>query len=145
MQEVEATMKSMRMFQFTPSVSRGRCQRLRRRRHGRARFNSRPPFPEGDAALRPPGHFLILVSIHALRFQRAMRAMPHPITMPSVFQFTPSVSRGRCFERVRVRPVTRCFNSRPPFPEGDAQGIRRPTCIFQVSIHALRFQRAMPR
>ena len=60
------------------------------------------------------------VSIHALRFQRAMHDFTRTIEALFKFQSTPSVSRGRCHRL----PAQRCVASR-------------------VSIHALRFQRAM--
>ncbi len=155
------------LFQSTPSVSRGRCG-------------------TGTAI-----GCLGKVSIHALRFQRAMhhwlaksgqgatfQSTPSVsrgrcsvyadfLTFLTGFQSTPSVSRGRCRGSTRMRFPWASFNPRPPFPEGDAgwlsqqgrqeQGFnprppfpegdalrvafRRTACT--VSIHALRFQRAM--
>ncbi len=107
-------------FQSTPSVSRGRCRGSTRMRFPWASFNPRPPFPEGDAGWlsqqgrqeqgfnpRPPfpeGDALRVafrrtactVSIHALRFQRAMRDRHTLGRRFRTFQSTPSVSRGRC-------------------------------------------------
>ena len=130
-------------------------------------FNPRPPFPEGDArsvgaklldilvsihALRfqramPPGCFrnvrLLDVSIHALRFQRAMHCLNDFWAYQAKFQSTPSVSRGRC-SSAKATPARRtCFNPRPPFPEGDATYRYDLPPNRKVSIHALRFQRAM--
>ena len=131
------------LFQSTPSVSRGRCG-------------------TGTAI-----GCLGKVSIHALRFQRAMPKARTQCVAYTKFQSTPSVSRGRCRGSTRMRFPWASFNPRPPFPEGDAgwlsqqgrqeQGFnprppfpegdalrvafRRTACT--VSIHALRFQRAM--
>ncbi len=85
-------------------------------------FNPRPPFPEGDAYPLKGDSMATNVSIHALRFQRAMHDFTRTIEALFKFQSTPSVSRGRCHRL----PAQRCVASR-------------------VSIHALRFQRAMRR
>ena len=159
-------------FQSTPSVSRGRCRGSTRMRFPWASFNPRPPFPEGDAGWlsqqgrqeqgfnpRPPfpegdagsshlGAQIQDVSIHALRFQRAMPGTgaagepitwfqstpsvsrgrcaiaPRMIPTESMFQSTPSVSRGRCHAPSSSPTTKYSFNPRPPFPEGDA---RRPS------------------
>ena len=60
------------------------------------------------------------------------------------FQSTPSVSRGRCLRYAPAAPLFEGFNPRPPFPEGDASHPSRLQHGPDVSIHALRFQRAMP-
>ena len=86
------------------------------------RFNPRPPFPEGDASVLSAKPSSTRVSIHALRFQRAMQKSSIGLTELHLFQSTPSVSRGRCAD----------------FLDLDAAALR-------VSIHALRFQRAMHR
>ena len=155
------------MFQSTPSVSRGRCAGPWGAWIYQSCFNPRPPFPEGDAPSPAPIQSRAVVSIHALRFQRAMlgnvasssrsdtvsihalrfqRAMQHECRRridTCRFQSTPSVSRGRCIEQGGVLRDKPGFNPRPPFPEGDAE-IRVPLLHpSQVSIHALRFQRAM--
>ena len=132
------------LFQSTPSVSRGRCG-------------------TGTAI-----GCLGKVSIHALRFQRAMQGIDPNALSLGKFQSTPSVSRGRCRMAIAARQARtrfqstpsvsrgRCsacripayslygFNPRPPFPEGDAGSSHLGAQIQDVSIHALRFQRAMP-
>ena len=87
----------------------------------------------------------ISVSIHALRFQKAMPPRRILASAPPKFQSTPSVSRGRCLDGLmKPRRHTAGFNPRPPFPEGDAlPRIAATFHLFFVSIHALRFQRAM--
>ena len=111
-------------------------------------FNPRPPFPEGDASPWHPYCHHRRVSIHALRFQRAMQLpasrgdvallfqstpsvsrgrcaiAPRMIPTESMFQSTPSVSRGRCHAPSSSPTTKYSFNPRPPFPEGDA---RRPS------------------
>ncbi len=84
------------------------------------RFNPRPPFPEGDAKALLEASREQAVSIHALRFQRAMHNEETKQLAELMFQSTPSVSRGRC----ELPPI---FSH-----------------LYDVSIHALRFQRAMP-
>ena len=113
-------------FQSTPSVSRGRCRGSTRMRFPWASFNPRPPFPEGDAGSSHLGAQIQDVSIHALRFQRAMPgtgAAGEPITW---FQSTPSVSRGRCAIAPRMMPTASMFQSTPSvsrgrccFPQGE--------------------------
>ena len=156
------------LFQSTPSVSRGRCIRRPWRNDRPRRFNPRPPFPEGDAASPTERKNRETVSIHALRFQRAMRGVVRSAPAISKFQSTPSVSRGRCPWASSTASPLPCFNPRPPFPEGDAVSLQHAAtvwCGFNprppfpegdaryvpvmesgefVSIHALRFQRAMP-
>ena len=108
------------LFQSTPSVSRGRCG-------------------TGTAI-----GCLGKVSIHALRFQRAMPKARTQCVAYTKFQSTPSVSRGRCITGWPRAAKARRFNPRPPFPEGDAGSSHLGAQIQDVSIHALRFQRAMP-
>ena len=154
-------------FQSTPSVSRGRCSACRIPAYSLYGFNPRPPFPEGDAGSSHLGAQIQDVSIHALRFQRAMPGTgaagepitwfqstpsvsrgrcaiaPRMIPTESMFQSTPSVSRGRCHAPSSSPTTKYSFNPRPPFPEGDAQTRQAPGSVSPVSIHALRFQRAM--
>ncbi len=179
------------MFQSTPSVSRGRCAfscaysvkggcfnprppfpegdawQCRFFFQVRYSFNPRPPFPEGDASSRVGFCVISQVSIHALRFQRAMRKFVflccillkfqstpsvsrgrclgrwHSSRYVPLFQSTPSVSRGRCSRLPCSTPASIGFNPRPPFPEGDASCKSLAALLNDVSIHALRFQRAM--
>ena len=156
---------------YVVSIHALRFQRAMRHRHRHwlpwQGFNPRPPFPEGDAEGENAMCRLYEVSIHALRFQRAMHHWLAKSGQGATFQSTPSVSRGRCRGSTRMRFPWASFNPRPPFPEGDAgwlsqqgrqeQGFnprppfpegdalrvafRRTACT--VSIHALRFQRAM--
>ena len=60
------------------------------------------------------------VSIHALRFQRAMHDSGGDQHHELEFQSTPSVSRGRCYSCQSRFVSSTGFNPRPPFPEGDA-------------------------
>ena len=136
---------SLWMFQSTPSVSRGRCGVIDLGPACRRCFNPRPPFPEGDAANRKQWRTRQHVSIHALRFQRAMPARGQRYAWLCVFQSTPSVSRGRCAVGSVAALAHASFNPRPPFPEGDARISGVMPNSFSVSIHALRFQRAMHR
>ena len=157
---------------YVVSIHALRFQRAMRHRHRHwlpwQGFNPRPPFPEGDAEGENAMCRLYEVSIHALRFQRAMQGIDPNALSLGKFQSTPSVSRGRCRMAIAARQARtrfqstpsvsrgRCsacripayslygFNPRPPFPEGDAGSSHLGAQIQDVSIHALRFQRAMP-
>ena len=135
-----------RQFQSTPSVSRGRCS-LQSARVGLPRcFNPRPPFPEGDAT--PFGTSVTTCESFNPRPPFPEGDAVCNSRMPRRtcrFQSTPSVSRGRCARRAAARLRDDGFNPRPPFPEGDAEGENAMCRLYEVSIHALRFQRAMLR
>ena len=133
---------------YVVSIHALRFQRAMRHRHRHwlpwQGFNPRPPFPEGDAEGENAMCRLYEVSIHALRFQRAMHHWLAKSGQGATFQSTPSVSRGRC-SACRIPAYSLYgFNPRPPFPEGDAGSSHLGAQIQDVSIHALRFQRAMP-
>ena len=85
-----------------------------------------------------------VVSIHALRFQRAMRHR-HRHWLPwQGFNPRPPFPEGDAMGFSSSIGGFVSFNPRPPFPEGDASPWH-PYCHHRrVSIHALRFQRAMP-
>ncbi len=61
------------------------------------------------------------VSIHAPRFQEAMRRRLRRRVCRRRFQSTPPVSRRRCARWLRTTRWHERFNPRPPFPGGDAR------------------------
>ena len=135
----------LRWFQSTLPVSRERCARVL------------------VAAV-----ILDQVSIHAPRFQGAMPSASNSSVARDMFQSTLPVSRERCanaykevhcyFEFQSTLPVSRerclrlirsrrsvaSFNPRSPFPGSDARQRQTVACESGVSIHAPRFQGAMP-
>ncbi len=108
------------LFQSTPAISGGRCQRAFSRSTKSICFNPRPPFLAGDALLDGfvdatcqvsihARHFwrampLVTippdvgrdVSIHARHFWRAMRQRMIASALRLKFQSTPAISGGRC-------------------------------------------------
>ncbi len=110
----------MSMFQSTPPVTEGRCERYRRRREHAYRFNPRPPSPRGDALV-----------CHSSR------------CVLSSFNPRPPSPRGDAGSGLSWPAVSPGFNPRPPSPRGDAWFATAAAAFSAVSIHAPRHRGAM--
>ncbi|CAI07966.1 hypothetical protein ebA3276 [Aromatoleum aromaticum EbN1] len=132
------------LFQSTPPVTEGRCQRCRTSACCRARFNPRPPSPRGDAKAGTSTTAPQAVSIHAPRHRGAMPPARRRIHRGRMsFNPRPPSPRGDArARRMRLR-ADYCFNPRPPSPRGDALSWARALGICDVSIHAPRHRGAM--
>ncbi len=131
------------LFQSTPPVAGGRCNRMPvPDRHdyrsfnprpplpggdaGRdqaaggtsMRFNPRPPLPGGDARLALPTTCRHKVSIHAPRCRGAMRRQDQAFALHRMFQSTPPVAGGRCLAKYQAAHDAHLFQSTPPVAGG---------------------------
>ena len=168
MRQREQSMIQQLQFQSTLPVSRERCTDSPRFRNdtlvsihaprfqgamllrfyskrGFAMFQSTLPVSRERCACGSSGRGALWpVSIHAPRFQGAMRGALHGDTGATLFQSTLPVSRERCLVSRLIATKSASFNPRSPFPGSDAVLARQVQAVSFVSIHAPRFQGAMP-